>query len=138
MAVEGIISCKDEILNTLRDCLIPFWLERGVDEVHGGYLTEFDENGDFNGTGVKNIVTQSRMIWGFSYLLPFAQKEDKERMRLAAKQGVEFFLDKFWDKEYGGFYWLLNRDGTVKDGAAYIWRKFCHIRLIPVCNYIWR
>jgi mannobiose 2-epimerase len=117
MAVEGIISCKDEILYTLKDCLIPFWLDRGTDEVHGGYLTEFDENGDFNGTGVKNIVTQSRMIWGFSYLLPFAQKEDKERMRLAAKQGVEFFLDKFWDKEYGGFYWLLNRDGTVKDGA---------------------
>ena len=102
---------------TLRDHVIPFWLDRSVDQKHGGFLTEFDENGVFYGTGVKNIVTQARMIWGFSALLPFSKEEHKQRMRDAAFQGVDFLLDYFWDKEYGGFYWLLNRDGSISEPA---------------------
>lgn len=106
---------RNEMMTTVRDYIIPFWLDRSVDEEYGGYITSFDENGEFDGNGVKNIVTQSRMVWGFSYLLPFAKDEDKPRMEKAARQGAEYLMDEFWDKEEGGFYWLLNRDGSVKD-----------------------
>lgn len=109
------IEIKDEMLVTIRDYIIPFWLDNSVDTEYGGYITSFDENGKFDGNGVKNIVTQARMVWGFSYLLNLAKDEDKPRMEKAAKQGAEYLMNQFWDKEYGGFYWLLNRDGSVKD-----------------------
>lgn len=110
-------TLREEMLRTLRDYIIPFWLDNSIDSKYGGYITSFDENGKFDGNGIKNIVTQSRMIWGFSYLLPYAKEEDKKRMEEAAREGVDFLLDKFWDKEHGGVYWLLERDGTVKDPA---------------------
>ncbi len=113
--MEALETYRSEMMTTVRDYIIPFWLDRSVDNEYGGYITSFDENGQFDGNGVKNIVTQSRMVWGFSYLLPFAKEEDKERMKVAAKQGAEYLMNEFWDKEYGGFYWLLNRDSSIKD-----------------------
>ena len=113
--MKTIKEIKQEMLTTIRDYIIPFWLDNSVDTQYGGYITSFDENGKFDGNGIKNIVTQSRMVWGFSYLLDFAKEEDKARMKEAARQGAEYLMDQFWDKEYGGFYWLLNRDGSIAD-----------------------
>ena len=113
--MKTITEIKKEMLTTIRDYIIPFWLDNSVDTQYGGYITSFDENGKFDGNGIKNIVTQSRMVWGFSYLLDFAKEEDKARMNEAARQGAAYLMDQFWDKEYGGFYWLLNRDGSIAD-----------------------
>jgi len=113
--MKTLETYRTEMMTTVRDYIIPFWLDMSVDKEYGGYITSFDENGAFDGNGVKNIVTQSRMVWGFSYLLPFANEEDKERMKVAAEQGAEYLMNEFWDKEYGGFYWLLNRDSSIKD-----------------------
>ncbi len=103
------------MFTTVRNYIIPFWLDRSVDREYGGFITSFDENGKFDGNGVKNIVTQSRMVWGFSALRDFAKEEDRKRMEEAARQGAEYLMNEFWDKEFGGFYWLLNRDSSVKD-----------------------
>ncbi len=108
---------QNEMKDTIQNHIIPFWLDKSVDKEYGGYITSFDENGEFDGNGIKNIVTQSRMVWGFSYLKDLAREEDKARMQEAARQGAEYLMNEFWDKEYGGFYWLLNRDGSVADPA---------------------
>lgn len=115
--MNRIIEIKEELEKTISEYIIPFWLERSVDEKYGGYITSFDENGKFDGDDVKNIVTQSRMVWGFSHLVPYARFCDKEKMKSAAEEGMHFLIEKFWDPEFGGFYWLLNGDGTVKDSA---------------------
>lgn len=106
---------ENELKETLKNGIIPFWLNNSIDYNYGGYITSFDQNGKFDGNGVKNIVTQSRMVWGFSYLLPFASEEDKPKVLAAAREGAHYLIDKFWDPVYGGFYWLLNQDSTVKD-----------------------
>lgn len=115
--MNTIKELHDQIQSSLQDGIIPFWLDRALDTVEGGYLTSFDQHGQFYGDGTKNIVTQSRMVWGFSALLPYARDKDKERMREAAYHGACYLRDTFWDPTYEGFYWLLNRDGSVKDGA---------------------
>lgn len=106
---------QQEIKEVLQEKIIPFWLERSVDKEYGGYLTSFDPEGKFDGNGVKYIVTQSRMLWGFSQLSLFAKEEQKPAMEAAARQGFEFIIKNFWDEEYGGFYWYVNRDGSVGD-----------------------
>jgi mannobiose 2-epimerase len=115
--MKSFESYRKELGNVLGNEIIPFWLARSIDDEFGGYITSFDDKGQYDGNGVKNIVTQSRMVWGFSNLLPFGRKEDQPKMIAAAREGAHFLVDKFWDKEYGGFYWLLNRDGSVKDPA---------------------
>jgi len=118
---KKLANAQQEIRSTLTDRIIPFWLDRAVDAQYGGYLTSFDENGEFDGNGVKYMVTQSRMLWGFSYLLPFARPEDRPRMKAAADQGFEFFKKHFFDPVYGGVYWMLNRDGSVADPAKLVY-----------------
>ena len=113
--MKTITQIKEEMTTTIRDYIVPFWLNNSIDTQYGGYITSFDENGKFDGNGIKNIVTQSRMVWGFSYLLDYAKDEDKARMKEAARHGAEYLMDQFWDKEFGGFYWLLNRDGSIAD-----------------------
>ena len=52
-----------------------FWLENGIDKEYGGYLVCFDSKGKLMKELAvltpedKMIVTQTRMIWGFSALL---------------------------------------------------------------------
>lgn len=115
--MKTLTSIRQEMYETLSEGIIPFWLTRSVDEKYGGYLTSFDKNGLLYGEQVKNIVTQSRMVWGFSNLITFAGKDDVVKMKAAAAQGALFLRDKFWDAEYGGFYWMLNRDGSILDSS---------------------
>ncbi len=98
--------------------LLPFWEKNGVDEVYGGYLTTFDENGVLKEDEDKYIVTQTRMIWGYS---AFARKLGRKEYLPKAKQGVEFFIRHFWDETYGGWYWRTARDGSLLDNGKVVY-----------------
>ena len=94
-------QCLEGITNELENGIIPFWLKNGIDKEYGGYLTNFDENGIPTGDTNKYIVTQTRMIWGFSALYQMYRKEEYKQ---AAREGVEFFIRNFWDKKFGGWH----------------------------------
>ena len=116
-----LAEAGDEMRSLLSERVIPFWLERCEDKTYGGYLTSFDENGAYNQDGRKYIVTQSRMLWGFSHLAPYARREDCPEMERLARQGAKYICEAFWDEQYGGFYWQLNRDGSISDPAKLVY-----------------
>ncbi len=99
-----------EIQDHLRDELLPFWLGRGVDSEHGGFLTYFDRDGRATGETVKTLVGQTRMVFTFSsmYRAGFAQ----DKALSIAQGGVEFLIDHFWDEQHGGWFWTTERDGS--------------------------
>ena len=111
---------RDELERHLHEGIMNFWTERGVDTTYGGYLTCFDEEGQLDRTDTdKYIVTQTRMIWGFS-LFHILDPED-ERYLAYARQGVDFFIDHFWDQARGGWYWQVARDGTLIDDGKVVY-----------------
>jgi len=107
LSVESYLS---RLRENLQKTVLDFWYPRGVDEVHGGFLTSYDADGDFAGNDRKMIVTQARMLW-FSARL--AREGYGDRYHEAAKQGFEFLTDEMRDEESGGYYWEVERDGTV-------------------------
>lgn len=109
----------DELTEHFEDGLIPFWLAKGIDREQGGYLTCFDSDGRPTGDTDKYIVTQTRMIWGFSALARLYP----ERTDLAAlaRQGVDFFIEHFWDRTYGGWFWRTARDGAAVDTGKVVY-----------------
>lgn len=115
---EQLQKCLMQIRNHLEKELIPFWEERAIDPLYGGYLTDFDETGFAGMDTDKYIVTQTRMIWGFSCLYRTYKKPEYLE---AAAQGVKFFLDHFWDKQYGGWYWKSNCRGEVVDDGKVVY-----------------
>ncbi|AGN01259.1 N-acylglucosamine 2-epimerase [Salinarchaeum sp. Harcht-Bsk1] len=98
-----------KVAANLEDSILDFWYPRCIDEEHGGYITSYDADGEFAGTSEKQIVTQARFVWFFARL----DREGHGDYREAAEQGLEFLIEEMWDDEHGGFYWQVERDGTV-------------------------
>lgn len=121
--IENIINNAKEALmqinEHLEEGITKFWLKNGIDKKYGGYLTSFNDKGLHTGDFDKYIVTQTRMIWGLSAL--YKAYPEKVALFEAAKQGVEFFIKNFWDKEYGGWFWKVKRDGSVIDSGKVVY-----------------
>ena len=45
----------------------------------------------------------------------------KKKCKEAAKQGVDFFIDKFWDKKNTGWAWVTDRKGNVLDNGKLVY-----------------
>ena len=102
-----IRTCQAEILHHLMEELLPFWLTRCVDDRHGGFITHFDKDGHDTGEDEKSLIAQSRLTYSMS-LAHRAGFGDGRCADLAA-HGVEYLLDRMWDQEAGGFFWMTDR-----------------------------
>jgi cellobiose epimerase len=101
-----------EIRRSLHDELLASWYPRAVDREQGGFLSQFDYDWKPSGAQDKMIVTQSRHVWTTARLSRLFPRDTF--LLPAAAHGVAFLRDRMWDRQYGGFYWLVARDGTPK------------------------
>ena len=88
------------------------WYPQSIDNEDGGFLSTFTY--DFKPTGEqdKMIVSQARHVWTNSKAAEI-YPERKHHLE-GAKHGFEFLRDKMWDKQYGGFHWLVDKKGNPK------------------------
>lgn len=94
--------------------LLNKWYPVVIDKEYGGFLSTFTF--DFKPTGEqdKMIVSQSRHIWTTSKAAEtYPQNAD---YKTCADHGFKFLRDVMWDKTYGGFHTLVDRQGNVKSG----------------------
>jgi cellobiose epimerase len=98
--------------------LIPFWDKNGVDKQYGGFLTNFDANGNAVEMPAKYLNTQCRMIWWFSQLNMIAPNE---AYKSKAKQGVDFLIKYLWDDKNGGWRWKVKKDGSSLDDGKIVY-----------------
>jgi mannose/cellobiose epimerase-like protein (N-acyl-D-glucosamine 2-epimerase family) len=108
---DQVSACLNECKTHLTTELLPFWLDRCRDEVNGGFNTQFDKDGHDSGLDEKSMLAQMRTIYSMSA----AHRAGYGGGRCAeyARHGVDFVLDRMWDKEHGGFFWTTNRKGEV-------------------------
>jgi mannobiose 2-epimerase len=106
------LALADTVRRSLRDELLAAWYPRAIDREQGGFISEWSFDWTPKGTQEKMIVTQARHVWTTaraSQLFP-----TDSVLRPAAAHGVRFLRDRMWDREQGGFFWLVTRDGTPK------------------------
>ena len=102
---------RDEIFAELTQHIIPFW-NNLRDDVYGGFTGFMDSSLNIDKKGEKGVILHSRILWFYSN----AYMALKDPALLDnARHAYEFLRDKCVDKEYGGVYWSMNYDGTVKD-----------------------
>jgi mannose/cellobiose epimerase-like protein (N-acyl-D-glucosamine 2-epimerase family) len=112
MNVTQLKQYRDEAHQHLTKELLPFWETRCVDHENGGYITHFDQVGNDSGEDEKSLIAQTRTVFTFSSAHRAGYGEG--RYAAVAKHGVDFLINKMWDKKNGGFYWLMDRKGNVK------------------------
>lgn len=100
-------KCRKVLLENI----LPFWHPSTLDKERGGFHLNHDPQGQFQGPGVRMIVTQSRMLWFFARMARFGHQP--KEMLAAAEHGFRYLRDVMWDKKHGGFYWEVNPAGKV-------------------------
>jgi mannobiose 2-epimerase len=112
MERNEIIRIREEVHNHLVNELLPFWTTRMIDERNGGYFTHFDKDGKDTGEDEKSLIAQTRCL----YTLSSAHRAGYGDGKLAgmAAHGAGFLIEKMWDREHEGFFWMMDRKGNVK------------------------
>ncbi len=103
---------KDSILVQLNSVLkgeFDLWYPLCIDTLYGGYFSDINYKWELEGRQTKMIVTQARHVWSLSNgSIYFKEKEPYFKY---AHYGFEFLKNVMWDKQYGGFYDLVSREG---------------------------
>ncbi|MHB8955043.1 MAG: AGE family epimerase/isomerase [Pirellulaceae bacterium] len=87
----------------LRAQVLPYWFDQGQDPQFGGYSLE---------AGSKQLVSQTRMIWGFSHAHRHGFSTAQRNYLQAARQGYEFLQRHFRDQQEGGYFWMTDESGS--------------------------
>ncbi len=111
VSAANLDTIKSQMRYAAKQGLLDVYYPRNIDTLYGGYLSAFTY--DFQPVGVqdKMIVTQARHTWSTAKAALFYH--DTSYISLSA-HGFYFLRDKMWDKQYGGFFNLVARDGTPK------------------------
>jgi cellobiose epimerase len=108
---QGSDSILAQMKIAAKNLLIDKSYPNNLDKEYGGYLSAFTFDFKPYGEQDKMIVTQARHIWSTSKAAQFYNDTSYIGM---ARHGYYFLRDKMWDKEYGGFYNLVTRNGQPK------------------------
>jgi mannobiose 2-epimerase len=101
-----------EMREQLRAKVLPYWYDTAIDKTAGGYLLADDLAGPRRATE-KQLVSQTRMIWGFAHAHLKGFSTPERDCRQAAAQGYHFLTNHFLDLKNGGYYWKMDLDGKV-------------------------
>jgi mannobiose 2-epimerase len=110
---------KNEIVNELINHILPFWMNL-IDKENGGFYGEVRYDLTINKEGNKGGIATARILWTFSS----AYNVTKDKVYLEyAKQSYDFLINKVYDSEYKGLYWMLDYKGNVCDSRKHIYTQ---------------
>jgi cellobiose epimerase len=108
-------AIAERVRHSLHDETLAAWYPRAVDRDSGGFFSQFDYRFNPTGDQEKMIVTQARHVWTTARAAQFFPGDSI--FLPAATHGFLFLRDRMWDKEKGGFYWLVTRGGAPKEDS---------------------
>jgi mannan endo-1,4-beta-mannosidase len=116
-------ALRQAIEGELRSNLLPFWRERSLDHVRGGFIAEMANDGTVRGDAAKGLVLNARLLWTFAAL--YRQLGDARDLELA-RRAHEYLEAKFRDREHGGYVWRVDPDGRALDRSKKVYgQAFC-------------
>ena len=111
--VKGCIKeMVRQMVMVLENNILPFWTNRMVDSLHGGYYGRMTGRGIVEPEAVRGAVLNARILWAFSAAYRVLKRPEYLEQATRAKRVL---IDTFYDKEYGGVYWSTNYKGVPLD-----------------------
>jgi len=103
----------------LQNKLIPYWEARIEDKNYGGFQTNHGPDGNPTEITEKSFLAQCRSIFTISHTLRsgFEWKDAEQTL----KRGIAFLFEHFRDKDYDGYYWIVDEKGHVMDDNKVIY-----------------
>ena len=115
-----LLELKQELKEELTHNILPFWMDKMVDEKNGGFLGQITGKDVLVSDASKGGILNARILWTFSS----AALHLKNMLYLEyAKRAKDYIFEHFFDNENGGTYWMLNADGTPADTKKQIYSQ---------------
>ena len=120
--IPDLILLKKELQQELVN-ILQYWMEHTVDKQYGGFYGKIDNDNIVYNNAPKGLVLNARILWAFSV----AYNHTKEIKWLAiADRAYQYLIVHFLDKEYGGFYWSIDKERNIVDGKKQVYGiAFC-------------
>ncbi len=120
MTLNKLEKLKAEVRSELIQNILPFWTERMIDNVNGGFFGRIDGSGEVHPEADKGSVLNARILWTFSSAGRVLQNDD---YLLIADRSKDYLMNNFFDSRNNGIFWLLDNRGKVKDGKKQIYAE---------------
>lgn len=115
LMAESLEKHAVDFKEQLAERVMPYWYDTAQDKERGGYLLRDDLLKGRATPSEKQLVTQARMIWGFSHAHTRRLTGPKRNYLQAAQQGYQFLENHFKDKEHGGYFFTTDLKGTRRN-----------------------
>lgn len=102
----------------LFEVILPFWTGRAVDWRRGGWFGRIDGNDRPDPEAPRGAILNARILWSFSAA---ARITGDATLRAFADRAWEYFRSCFIDHEFGGVYWNVNCDGSVRGDFKHVY-----------------
>ena len=109
---QRVDMMKLEMQDVLENNILPFWLNKMIDNEHGGFYGRIDGSGQLHPEAEKGAILNARILWSFSAAYRVLQKEEYLE---AATRAKDYIIEHFIDPEYGGVYWSVDYKGEPLD-----------------------
>lgn len=110
MVIEQTIPAfREELLHEVTNNILPYWMEKMVDEDNGGFFGRRDGYDNLVKDADKAVILNTRILWTFSSAARQLPGRNYERY---AKRAFDYLVHHFIDHENGGVYWMLDFRGN--------------------------
>lgn len=110
---------KNEIAQHLTEKILPFWVKL-KDEENGGFYGQVNFNLEIDKKADKGGIATSRFLWSFSSAY---RVTNDEKYLEYAHHLYQFLINKVYDHEYKGLYWLVDYQGNPKDTRKHVYTQ---------------
>ncbi len=124
MSHERMRQFSESVRRELEDNLVPFWLERVVDNKYGGFIGRMSNDGIIDPKAPKGLILNTRLLWTYSALYRFNKES---RCRNMAERAYDYLETCFRDSSHGGAFWEVDYQGHLLDGKKKIYGQAFYI-----------
>ena len=96
------------IRKELVDDILPFWMRHAPDRENGGFYGKIDCDLKVDAFAPRAAVINARLLWTYAAACRLLGDPYREM----AERSYGYIVEKFWDREYGGIYWMLDYKGN--------------------------
>lgn len=115
-------NLKLELESELKD-ILEYWTTYSVDERFGGFYGRIGNDNIVDNDADRSLVLSARILWTFSSATLFTNEE--RHLQIAAR-AYDYIANFFFDHQYGGYYWAVDKHGTTTDTKKQVYGlAFC-------------
>ena len=102
-------ALKEEFRSELLTNILPYWMNRMVDDEYGGFHGRRDGYDHLELKADKGIILNTRILWTFSHAAYMLKDSIYKRV---ADRAYQYITRYFIDSKFRGVYWMVNFEGS--------------------------